>query len=139
MAIRRALALLVIVAAACHGGSDGPTAPQSSSSTLVTGRLSGVVTIGPNCPVEQIDKPCPTSPDAYALRKVLVYDAQGSRLLSTVDIDSQGLYVIDLVPATYRVDLKKSGVDRASGVPTTVEIHANTVTKLDIGVDTGIR
>jgi hypothetical protein len=139
MVVRRALALCVVVAAAaCHGGSDGPTAPQSST-LVVTGRLSGVVTIGPNCPVEQIDKPCPTPPDAYALRKVLVYDEQGTRLLATVDIDSQGLYVIDLAPAKYLVDLKKAGIDRVSGVPAVVEIHANTVTKVDIGVDTGIR
>lgn len=136
MVVRRACALLIILAA-CHG-SSGPTDPQASSEQA-HGRLSGVVTIGPNCPVERAEQPCPTPPGAYAARKVLVYDAAGAKLLATVDIDSQGLYVIDLVPATYLVDLQKTGIDRVTGVPAVVEIHANAVTKVDIGVDTGIR
>ena len=134
MVVRRAIALLVVLAA-CHG-SDSPTDPQASQ---LRGRLAGVVTIGPNCPVETITNPCPTPPDAYALRKVLVYDEAKTKLLVTVDIDSQGLYLVDLPPARYTVDIKKAGIDRASGVPAVVEIRANTVTKLDISIDTGIR
>ena len=59
--------------------------------------------------------------------------------LATVDIDSQGLYVIDLAPAKYTVDIRKVGIDRSGDVPKVVEIRANTVTKLDISIDTGIR
>ena len=131
----RALAFLVILAA-CHNG-DSPTDPAAS--TQAHGRLAGVVTIGPNCPGPETPTPCPTSPDAYAARKVLVYNEARTTLLATVDIDSQGAYVIDLAPAKYTVDVKKAGIDRASGVPAVVEIKANTVTKLDIAIDTGIR
>jgi hypothetical protein len=136
MVVRRVIAFLILVAAACHSG-DSPTAPQSSSQVL--GRLSGVVTIGPNCPGPTTTQPCPTPPDAFAARKVEVYDEARTKLLFTVDIDSQGLYVIDLAPAKYTVDVKKVGIDRASGVPAVVDIKANTVTKLDIAIDTGIR
>ena len=134
MTVRSAIALLIALAA-CHGG-DSPTAPQTSQAH---GRLAGVVTIGPNCPVQSETQPCPTPPDAYALRKVLVYDEAKTKLLFTVDIDSQGAYLVDLAPARYTVDVKKVGADRASGVPATVDIKANVVTKLDIAIDTGLR
>jgi hypothetical protein len=70
---------------------------------------------------------------------VLIYDEQRTRVLFTVDIDSQGLYVIDLVPGRYVVDLKQNGIDRSGDVPKVVDIHANTVTNVDISIDTGIR
>ena len=134
MVVRGAIAFLMFLAA-CHGG-DAPTDPQTPQ---VHGRLSGVVTIGPNCPGPETTQPCPTPPDAYALRKILVYDEAKTKLLYTVDIDSQGAYLVDLAPARYSVDVKKAGIDRVSGVPAVVEIKANTVTKLDISIDTGIR
>lgn len=135
MVVRRALAFLILFAA-CHG-SDSPTSPANVQATY--GRLTGVVTIGPNCPVETTSQPCPTPPDAYAARKILIYDEAKTHLLLTVDIDSQGSYLVELTPARYAVDVKKAGVDRATGVPTVVEIKANVVTKLDISIDTGIR
>jgi len=50
-----------------------------------------------------------------------------------------GLYAIDLVPGRYVVDLKQNGIDRSGDVPRVVDIHANTVTNVDISIDTGIR
>src|SRR5215831_15540914 len=104
----RRLLILALFLVAC-GGHHSPTAPDVAA----LGRLSGTVTIGPNCPVEQINNPCPTSPEAYAARKVLVYDAAHSTILHTVDIDSHGLYLIDLPAGSYVVDLKKNGIDRS--------------------------
>ena len=125
-----ASALLV----ACN---NGPTEPKDQPD--VHGRLAGLVTIGPNCPVESSTQPCPTPPSAYTLRKILVYNESGSQLLHTVDIDTQGLYVIDLAPAKYRVDIKGVGIDRSADVPKVVDIHANAVTTLNISIDTGLR
>ena len=130
---KRFSTLLVSWLIACQS----PTAPLNTSQ--VYGRLAGLVTIGPNCPVQQPGQPCPTPPSAYTLRKILVYDEQRTRLLHTVDIDTQGLYAIDLVPARYLVDLKGAGLDRSSDVPKIVEIHANSVTTLNIAIDTGLR
>jgi len=125
--------LLISAVVACHS----PTAPRDQPS--VFGRLAGVVTIGPNCPVQSDTNPCPTPPSAYTLRKVLVFDEQRAHLLHTVDIDTQGLYVIDLSPAKYLVDIQGVGIDRSADVPKLVEIHANTVTTLNINIDTGLR
>src|ERR1041385_4041988 len=133
---RITLVALLVAAAACNS----PTAPDNQPSTVQPhGRLAGTVTIGPNCPVETVTNPCPTSPDAYKLRKILVYNEAKTELLYTVDIDSQGAYLIDLVPARYTIDLKRAGVDRTGDLPQTVDIHANTVTMLNVNIDTGLR
>ena len=95
-----------------------------------------LVTIGPNCPGPQ---DCPTPAAAYAQRKVLVYDAARVALLHTVDIDSHGSYLIDLPARSYTVDVSKLQGDTASGVPTVVEIQRNTVTMVNISIDTGLR
>jgi hypothetical protein len=129
-----ALTVVLLGASACNHQS--PTEPITNS---VTGKLFGNVTIGPNCPVEQPGNPCPTPPSAYAARKVLVYDAARAKLLFTVDIDSQGAYLIDLTPGNYVVDLKPNGLDRSSDVPKAITIHAKLVTKVDIKIDTGLR
>ena len=134
---RIAAALFFSVLVACSKG-DSPTTPGDPSS-LPHGRLSGVVTIGPNCPVESQTNPCPTPPSAYALRKVLVFDESHARLIATVDIDEHGFYLIDLVPGKYVVDLKGSGIDRSGDVPVTVTVVNNLVTKVDIRIDTGLR
>ncbi|HMC22609.1 MAG TPA: hypothetical protein VKL19_12225 [Thermoanaerobaculia bacterium] len=132
--MKRFLIACGAVLLACHS----PTAPTDSVNK-VTGRLSGIVKIGPNCPVEQPGNPCPTPPSAYTLRKILVFDEQRTRLLATVDIDTQGLYLIDLAPARYLVDIKGVGLDRSTDVPKVVEIHASSVTTLNISIDTGLR
>lgn len=132
--MRRLIPLLLVAALACHGSSS-PT----DLSSQTHGRLAGTVKIGPICPVEQQGVPCPTPPSAYAARKVLIYDAQRASVLFTVDIDSQGLYVIDLAPSQYVVDLKPLGIDHSGDVPKTVNIHANVVITVDISIDTGIR
>lgn len=126
--------LLVSALIACNSPTT-PTAEQPST----FGRLAGVVTIGPNCPVQTETNPCPTPPSAYTLRKILVYDEQRTRLLHTVDIDTQGLYAIDLVPAKYLIDMRGVGIDHSADVPKVVEIHANAVTTLNINIDTGLR
>lgn len=123
--------LLLSLALACGGHS--PTDPLDAQAR---GRLAGVVTIGPNCPGPQ---DCPTQPSAYALRKILVFDAQHSQLIATVDIDSQGLYAADLIPARYVIDLKGAGADRTSDLPKTVDIRAHVTTTLNVTIDTGLR
>src|SRR5689334_21563850 len=94
---RGLLIVLALAVAACKGPTDPTPTPS------VTGRLSGLVTIGPNCPVAQGS--CPTPPSAYDSRKILVYNSDRSKLMHTVDITSGGAYLIDLAaPNTYIID-----------------------------------
>ena len=133
--MRRAAILALLIVLACSG-RNSPTDPATEGPR---GTLSGAVTIGPNCPVETTAGPCPPPPGAYALRKVLVESADGSKLLFTVDIDEHGFYRIDLVPGVYTVDLKKSGADRSADVPAKVTITLGVATVLNIDIDTGLR
>jgi hypothetical protein len=125
----------MLVMLACSG-KNSPTDPSTQGPR---GTLSGAVTIGPNCPVESTAGPCPPPPGAYALRKVLVESADGSKLLFTVDIDEHGFYRIDLVPGVYTVDLQKAGADRSADVPAKVTITQGVATTLNINIDTGLR
>src|SRR5438067_715812 len=130
--MRVRLLLLGLLVVACH---KSPTDPLGVDQR---GRLAGQVTIGPNCPVTTTT-PCPTPPEAYAMRKVLVYDQAKTKLLDTVDITSFGSYSIALLPGKYTVDLKGVGLDKSSNVPAVVEIHKGITTGLDISVDTGLK
>jgi len=132
--VLKRLAFLALLAVACGGHS--PTEPED---TRPRGLLFGVVTIGPNCPVEHQGEPCPPPPEAFTLRKVLIYDEARAKLLFTVDLDSRGSWRISLLPGKYTVDLKRVGIDTASGVPVVVTITASTDVQVDIQVDTGLR
>jgi hypothetical protein len=130
---RVCLLALVVLIAACEGPTD-PGDPLEGR----TGRLSGIVTIGPNCPVAQGN--CPTPASAYSARKILVYNSTRSRLVNTVDIDSRGAYFIDL-PATitYVIDFSGPSADRTPDLPKDVTVRAGTITSLNVKIDTGIR
>ena len=132
--MKRLALLLAILAIACNHKS--PTEPAD---TRARGLLYGVVTIGPNCPVEHPDQTCAPPLDAFTLRKVLVYDEAKTNLLVTVDLDSRGGYRVSLLPGKYTIDMKRIGIDKVDGVPAVVAITANADVRLDIHVDTGIR
>ena len=134
---KRVLLIATVAIALALGCHKSPTAPGESATPH--GRLFGLVTIGPNCPVDTTTNPCPTPPSAYAARKVLIFSSDHSKQLFSVDIDSRGLYVIDLTPGTYVIDLKPVGMDRSQDVPATVNILANISTQHDISIDTGLR
>jgi hypothetical protein len=132
--MRRLVFVLTLLAAtACNNSPTDPTIDLGPR-----GRLAGIVTIGPNCPVTTT-QPCPTPASAYLERKVLVYNEAGTQLLFTVDIDAQGAYLISLQPGKYLVDVKKVGIDRSADVPKVVTIEKNLTTPLNIAIDTGIR
>jgi hypothetical protein len=135
--LKRLAFVALITILGCKGNSS-PTEP--SAADLPHGRLSGVVTIGPNCPGPTTGTAdCPTPPFAYEQRKILVYDEPKTRVLFTVDIDSRGLYTILLIPATYNLELKGTGADKTSDLPVQVTIRANVATVVNVNVDTGLR
>lgn len=124
---------MAVLLAACNHGS--PTDPLSGDQS---GHLAGQVTIGPICPVTTTN-PCPTPAEAYAMRKVLVYDVTKTKLLHTIDITPIGGYSIALSPGQYVVDFRGVGMDKSTDVPANVQIHAGLTTGLDIRIDTGLR
>ncbi len=101
------------------------------------GILTGHVTIGPLCPVERIDMPCLPTPETYASRKIVVYDARNSALVQRVTINSIGDYRVELSPGTYVIDVEPAGGFRSS--TRTITIESGKTATLDIDIDTGIR
>ncbi len=106
---------------------------------LNTGVLEGTVTIGPICPVQRPDKPCPVPCEAYQARKVIVYDKSGANLVKEIDIDCEGHYRTELQVGEYMVDTSHIGIDRSSGVPTKIRIEPGETVVVNIDIDTGIR
>jgi hypothetical protein len=103
------------------------------------GYLEGKVSIGPICPVERPDNPCPVPPEAYAARMILIYVKDGTTLVGEVSIKTDGTYDIALPAGEYVVNLKPNGIDRSAEVPADVFIKEGETTTLDISIDTGIR
>jgi hypothetical protein len=115
-------------------GSDGDLTQQQSSTT---GVLRGRVTRSPMVPVERIDHPVPPGPVAGA--RILVSDLVGNQV-ATVITDEQGEYRVDLPEGSYRVDLLHVGrFGVTKDLPATVTVRAGQETRLDVGVDSGIR
>jgi hypothetical protein len=104
------------------------------------GILTGHVTIGPLAPVLREGETEPTpSPEIYAQREVVIFDARGKREINRVQVDANGNYKIELPTGVYTVDINRIGIDTAAGLPTQIELRPDEIVRLDISIDTGIR
>ncbi len=111
-----------------------------SAALKETGVLEGHVTIGPLEPVAQEGVPEPTpAPEVFALRKIVVLRERDGKEVAELEIDREGYYWGELPAGTYVVDINHLGIDFAKGLPKTVEIKPDQVTRLDVDIDTGIR
>ena len=119
---------LITFSAAC-------SAPQSTE----TGVLQGHVSIGPLIPVEQVGVPYITPCEVFIVRKILVYDESGKKLLKTLNIDCDGIYATELAAGKYTIDINKAGIDSSGQLPAIIEIKFGQTVTLDIDIDTGIR
>jgi hypothetical protein len=115
------------------------------TTTVPTGVIQGVVTIGPIFPGPEIPSETrPVSPDVFSARKVIIYDSSGKNVIQTLDIKqidqtAKGYYVAQIKPGIYIVDIKKNGIDHAPEVPKAVTVSASQAVVIDINIDTGIR
>jgi hypothetical protein len=92
------------------------------------------VSLGPTCPVVQIDHPCPDKPYQAALS---ILDTHGKSILK-FQTDANGDYHVPLAPGDYVMHPESPAVmPHASDQPFTV--MPDQFTKLDITYDSGIR
>jgi hypothetical protein len=124
--------------AAC--GQDDPAATPTGRAVapLVasdgdTG-VQGVVSIGPVCPVQHIDTPCP---DKGFQTEVIALRAAGGEAGRT-RTDADGRFVLPLPPGDYELteDIATT-LPRPTRVP--VHVTAGTWTAVQITLDSGIR
>ena len=103
------------------------------------GKIQGVMTIGPICPVERVDQPCLPTPEMFLAHKIFVYAANKTKLIDVIIPDSMGQFSESIPAGRYYVDMTHQGIGKISGVPTTINIQPGKTVTLNIDVDTGIR
>ena len=119
-------AALVLVLAACGTGSTaGPPADAT---------VTGVLTLGPQCPVETVDEPCPDVPTTGT---VAARDRTSGEVIAEASSDDDGTYHLEVPAGAYVLE---ATAERAmSCAPVDVDVASGTIEEADIPCDTGIR
>lgn len=103
------------------------------------GVLEGKVTVGPICPVERVDQPCPVPEAAYTSREVVVYKTDETTEVARQHFTKDGNYKFELAPGIYIINTPRQGVGGSKDLPQTVIIKVGETLKLNFDIDTGIR
>ena len=96
--------------------------------------IEGLVTIGPTCPVQRIDSPCPDRPYEAA---VIVLDGN-RRKVAEVRSDADGRFRVLLPPGAYTLSPQSPGILPRAGEQT-VTVVPGMLTSVMIQYDSGIR
>lgn len=108
----------------------------SSPATSLNSGIQGVVQVGPTCPVERINAPCPPRPIAA---NVVVRSSQGTEV-KRFQSGSDGRFKVDLAPGTYTlVGLPIGSSFLPRPIPTSVTVVAGSYTAVNVEYDSGIR
>ena len=93
-----------------------------------------MVQIGPTCPVQRIDSPCPDRP----WQGVVAARTSGGFEVARAQTDANGTFVLHLAPGVYDVVTLTAG---PLPVPVTqrVTVQAGMVTQVQLTLDSGIR
>lgn len=116
----------VSIAAACDNGDGVP---------LDSG-IQGIVTIGPVCPVEQANSPCP---DKTYAATIVAEDANGDEV-ARAQSGEDGRFRVELAPGRYTLvphSPNEGAPPQASEQQ--VEVRAGEYTQVAIQYDSGIR
>ena len=124
--MRRLPVLLLLVATvACGNGSAG----DGDSG------IEGRVTIGPQCPVEQMGSPCPDAP--YA---ALITVTRNGDAIDQARSRADGTFRMRLDPGTYSIVAGPiDGSSMPFGRQVEVVVERGELTHVDLSVDSGIR
>jgi hypothetical protein len=132
--MRRILALMAVVAVlvGCAKQGVGP-----GGSTGRDSGISGLVTLGPLCPVERADSPCPDKPIAARNQ---VKDAAGD-VVATVSSGDDGRFAVSLAPGRYVLQglAPTPGSPFPIGSTVTATVRPHRFTDVTVPFDTGIR
>ncbi len=123
-----AVGLAAVIALAACGAGPTPT-PTSG--------IQGQILLGPTCPVQRADQPCPDKPYQAT---VIVHDAGSGREVRRFTSDADGRFRVPLAPGSYHlVPQSPQGTVFPRGVPADVAVPAGQFVEVTIHYDTGIR
>jgi len=100
--------------------------------------IEGQVSIGPMCPVERQDRPCPDKPFAASI-EIQNQDDQGDHL--TVRSGEDGRFRVKLAPGKYKLTpmAPNPGAPPHAPPPQSVTVESGKYTHVTIKYDSGIR
>ena len=127
-AMRRlvALSFLLLFLVACAG---------RASSSGDSG-IRGTVLLGPTCPVETVESPCPDRP----LADIEVQMLQGGDVVAAVRSDADGRFTVALDPGHYTLQaVVEAGGPGMSAKPVDVTVTSGEFLEVNVPVDSGIR
>ena len=110
-----------------------PAAPTATPPASGDTGIAGIATVGPTCPVERADSPCPDRP--YEAR-ITVW--RGTTLVAETRSAPDGRFTVRLAPGTYRVVGESEGT-LPRGTETTVTVGAGQMAAATLRFDSGIR
>jgi len=130
--MRRTLTIapyLIVIAILVGCGASTPTPPPNTG-------IVGTITLGPMCPVQQENQPCPDNP--YQATLTLI-DERGTKVMTT-ESDAIGNFQADVPPGTYTLHPEHSPEGLFPiAADQTVIVVAGQYTQVQVVYDTGIR
>ncbi|WP_460712551.1 carboxypeptidase-like regulatory domain-containing protein [Nocardioides dilutus] len=128
------LTLLVALLLALAGCGEGPSGTEEPPAGV-----TGTVTLGPQCPVEQADQPCPDAPAAdvvVVVAKRLPGEAYAAgETVASDTTDADGAFRIAVPPGEYVVTAQAGmSCELMDAV-----VVAHEYVEVDVPCDTGIR
>jgi hypothetical protein len=94
--------------------------------------IQGIVRVGPTCPVEKAESPCPDRPLSTELQVV-----RGSEVVAIVRSSQDGRFRVALEPGSYTIRSANGGIPSLRPVPVKVRPHA--FASVTLTLDSGIR
>jgi hypothetical protein len=126
------------------GSAVGRVGPKCEFAPCPTGSASmavikGKVTVGPICPVERLNSPCPVPTEAYTSRQIILYAADGITKIKRMNFTADGTYQFEVPPGTYVLNMPQQGIGGSKGLPKTITVISGETSEFDFPIDTGIR
>jgi hypothetical protein len=119
------LLAIALIAATCDNGST----PKPNSG------IEGTVTIGPMCPVERPDSPCPDQPYAAT---IVINDSGGDEV-GRAKSGEDGRFRVALAPGSYTLVPQSPASRLPYASEQQVKVRDGAYTHVDIQYDSGIR
>jgi hypothetical protein len=127
-----AVFLVLLIASLLGSCGDQPLAGEGSSG--ITGRA----VLGPTCPVEREDTPCPDRP--YAGARLRITERGTGDVAATVMAEDDGRFRVPLAPGEYVVDAEPTeGRPLPFAKPVDVTVRPGEFTHVTMSFESGIR
>ncbi len=119
------IGILLVLTACSSGDALGPNAAQG---------IEGLALLGPQCPVETLEDPCPDLPHQA---RIDVLTAEGA-FVTRVQSGDDGRFRVGVHPGSYILDPESGNPFPIAG-EIDVEVKEGVFTQVTVNFDTGIR